>query len=681
MAKTSSAATVFVTSLVPVGLAVLGAAGPAEARIKQVVIEATESPTWGGKTFGAVGGYERISGHVVGEVDPKDPLNAVIVDIGLAPRNAKGMVEYSTDFQILRPVDRSKGNGRLLYEITNRGRTNALGTLNDSRTESDVKGSGDPGNGFLMRQGYMILESGWDVGAPHDGTSFTATVPIAHNPDGSPIVGVNTDEFVIDKSATPGRQRLTYPAATADKSKATLTVRRNYTDEPTVLPASAWDYADAKLETVKLTSGPFGGPGSFGPTALYEFTYEAKDPMVVGLGFAAIRDLATFMRSAKVDDSGTANPLAGDVRDIYTFCSSQPCRTMHDYVQLGFNEPEHVAGAAPKVFDGVLNWKAGGSGIYMNYRFGQPVRTHRQHIARWTPEYQFPFADVKTTDAVTGKTDYRLRRCEETDTCPKTFEANSSNEYWAKAASMMQTDSKGRDLDLTAAKDDRYYLLASMPHGAGNGPGICAQPRNTMRPNAALRALLVELDAWVTAGKAPPANEMPSVAGGTLVAPMPQETYGFPKITGVAYNGAHHTGDLFDFGPDFDKGIISVQPPKLLGSPYPVLVPKADADGNDIAGIRLPEVAVPVATYTGWALRADGLDGCDAAGQRINFAKTKAARLEAGDPRPSLEERYPDHAAYVDQVTHAAQALKDQRLLLDEDVQRYVSAAQSASVP
>jgi hypothetical protein len=659
--------------------ALLGAAPCANARVTQIVIKTVESPTFGGRAFGTVGPYERISGQVSGEVDPKDPKNSIIVDIGLAPRNPNGTVSYSTDFQILRPIDRSKGSRRLLYEITNRGRTNALEMFNDSPAGNEVDTSGDAGNGFLMRQGYVLLESGWDV-PPPAGKLFSVTVPIAKNPDGSPITGPSTEEFVIDKGGTPARQRLNYPAASADKSNASLTVRKNYADAPIPVPASEWDYADAKLSSIKLTSGNFGGPGSFGPTALYEFTYIARDPGVVGLGFAAIRDLATFLRSAKADDQGVANPLAGDVQFIYTFCSSQPCRTMHDFVQLGFNQAENAGGAPPaKAFDGILNWKAGGSGIFMNYRFGQPVRTHRQHIARWTPEFQFPFADQKLTDSVTGKTDYRLRRCEESKTCPKIFEANSSNEYWAKASSMLQTDSKGHDLP--GIDGVRYYLFASFPHGGGNGPGICAQPRNNLRPNQALRALLVDLDAWVTEGEAPPADRMPRVADGTLVPPLPQAGMGFPQIPGVTYNGVHHTGDLFDFGPDFDKGILSVLPPKLVGSPYPVLVPKTDADGNDIAGIRLPEVAVPVATYTGWALRADGLDGCDAAGQRINFAKTKAERLAAGDPRPSLEERYADHAAYVGQVTRAAQELKSRRLLLEEDVAAYIAAAQAARVP
>jgi hypothetical protein len=678
MVKTTSPNTAIGCCLALTGV-VLCAAPPAQARVTQVVVTATESPTFGGKSFGAVGQYERISGQIVGEVDPADPLNAIIIDVGLAPKNPNGTVSYSTDFQILRPIDRTKGNKRLLYEITNRGRTNALETLNDSKTGNDTTTSGDAGNGFLMRNGYVLLETGWDFSAPRNGKLFTATVPVAKNPDGSAITGPNTEEFVIDKEMTAAARRLTYPAASADKSKASLTVRRNYADAPIPVPASGWDYVDAKLNAVKLTSGDFGGPGSFGSTALYEFTYVAKDPVVASLGLTAIRDVATYLRNAETDDKGTPNPLAGDVSYIYSFCSSQPCRTMHDYVQLGFNQPERAAGAVPPAFDGILNWKAGGSGLFINYRFSQPVRTHRQHIARWTPEYQFPFADQMLTDTVTGKTDSRLRRCEATATCPKTFEANSSNEYWAKAASMMQTDSLGHDLGGVA--NVRYYLLSSLPHGGGNGPGICAQPRNPLRPNAALRALLVDLDAWVAAGTAPPADRMPRVADGTLAPPLPQEASGFPRIPGVVYNGVHHTGDLWDFGPDFDKGFVSVLPPRLVGMPYPVFVPKADADGNDIGGVRLPDVAVPVATYTGWALRAEGLDGCDAAGQKISFAKTRAERLAAGDPRPSLEERYADHGAYVSAVTRAAQALRAERFLLDEDVAAATAAAQAASVP
>ena len=666
-----------------IGVSFLALAPPAGARVTKIEITATESPTYGGRSFGTVGAYERLSGRVTGAVDPKDPLNAIIVDIGLAPKNAQGLVTYSTDFQLLRPIDRSKGNHRLLYEITNRGRTNALEQFNDSKTVNDLTTSGDAGTGFLMNRGFVLLSSGWDptVGAG-GGKNFRATVPVAKNPDGTPITGPVLDELVVDKNATPERFTLSYAAASADKSRATLTVRKNYADAPVIAPATDWDFVDANLKAIKLNSGNFGAPGSFGPTALYEFAYIGKDPIVAGLGLAVIRDLAAFLRDAKADDSGAPNPLAGDIQYTYTTCSSQPCRTMNDFVLLGFNQAERAPGAtaAPRaVIDGVLNWKAGGSGLFINYRFAQPVRTHRQHIGRRSPEYQFPFADHILTDPITEKTGGRLARCQASNTCPKLFQANSSNEYWAKAMSMLQTDSKGHDLPGLA--DVRYYLLASSPHGGGAGPGICAQPRNPMRPNAFLRATLVALDEWVSAGKTPPDDRMPRVKDGTLAPPLPQNGMGFPRIPGVLYNGVHHTGDLFDFGPEFDQGILSVLPPKLAGTPYPVFVPKTDADGNDIAGVRLPEVAVPIATYTGWALRADGHDGCDAAGQRIPFAKTKAARETSGDPRLSLEERYGDHAVYVRLVTQAAQELKAQRFLLDEDVAQITAAAQAAAVP
>jgi Alpha/beta hydrolase domain len=666
-------------------LAIALIAPPARARVVEIVITATEQPAFGGQSFRAVGQYERISGHMVGEVDPQDPLNAIIVDIGLAPVNASGRVTYLTNFQLLRPIDRTKGNRRLLFELTNSGRTNALGTLNDSRSGNDVTTAGEVGNGFLMQAGYSVLELGWDVTVRPDGKLFTATAPVAKHPDGSTISGIATEEFVIDRGTTPSSRRLTYPAASAEKAKAALTVRKNYADAPIQVTAADWDYVDAKLDAVKLTSGNFGSPGSFGSTALYEFTYVAKDPIVVGLSFAAIRDVAAYLRHAGTD---AGNPLAGAVSFVYSFCVSQSCRAMHDFVRLGFNEIEHetAAGADLRAFDGILNWKGGASGVFMNYRFAQPVRTHRQHIGRWTPEYQFPFADLKLTDPVTGKTDYRQRRCEASGTCPKIFEVNSANEWWAKAASMMQTDSAGHDLP--GVDNVRYYLLASLPHLVASGPGICAQPRNPLRPNAALRALLVDLDAWVANSQVPPDDRMPRVADATLVPPLPVEgrdghgaSYAFPRIPGVVFNGVHHTGDLFDFGPDFEKGFLSVLPPRIIGMPYPVFVPQADVDGNDITGIRLPDVAAPVATYTGWALRADGLDGCDAVGQEIAFARTKVQRVAAGDPRLSLEERYADHAVYVNAVARAAEALRADRLLLDEDVAAYIAAAQSAQVP
>ena len=471
-----------------------------------------------------------------------------------------------------------------------------------------------------------------------------------------------------------------------------------------MIPSSGWDYADSTLTAIKLTSGSFGGPGSFGPTALYEFTYIARDPLVAGLGFTALRDLATFLRSAKTDDSGNPNPMAGDVEAIYTACYSQPCRTLHDFLLWSFNEVERQNDSAgnrnserdddrdgghhQKVFDGVINWVGGGDGSYMNYRFAQPARTSRQHIARWYPEYQFPWANHITHDPVTHQTAGRLDACRRTNTCPKIIELNSENEYYSKGGSLLTTDTRGHDLELEDTPNVRYYLMSSLPHAAGTAPGVCQQPQNPLNAGAVLRALTVDMDEWVTNGTRPPANRVPRRSDGTLQPSLPQSGMGFPTIPGVTYNGVMHTGDLFNFGPRFHQGILDVVPPILLDTPYPVFVPKTDSDGNDMAGIRLPDVSVPVATYTGWALRASApgdpvpiVDGCDAAGQRIPFAKTMADRLAAGDPRPSLQERYADHAAYVNLVTEAAQELQRQRLLLDMDVQAYIVGAQAASVP
>jgi hypothetical protein len=437
-------------------IAALASAPAAHARVAQINITAVESPTFGGATFGSVGAYERIEGTITGEVDPNDPLNSDIVDIGLAPRNADGKVSYSADFQILRPIDLSKGNHRVLFDLPNRGRATALTTLNEATAANDTTQANNPGNGFLMNQGYTVVEGAWDITAAQGGTLFGVTFPVAKNKDGSTITGPATEEFVIDQNATPASEPLTYPAVSADKSQAFLTVRENYGDTPQLVATSGWDYTDSTLTAVKLTSGNFGGPGSFGPTALYEFTYVAKNPIVAGLGFASLRDLATFLRDAKTDDHGTPNPLAGDVQHIYATCVSQPCRTTRDFLLFGFNEAEQTHAI---VFDGILNWIGGGDGIFMNYRFAQPTRTQRQHIARWTPEFQFPFADVSFFDRVTGKYGGRLDACRRTLTCPKIFEVNSENEYWSKGGSMLTTDGQGHDLDLSTTPNLTVSLL------------------------------------------------------------------------------------------------------------------------------------------------------------------------------------------------------------------------------
>jgi hypothetical protein len=657
----------------------LGLPVAAEARITRIEITQIESPAFGGATFGEVGPYEKLVGRAFGEVDPRDPQSRVITDIDLAPRNARGMVEYDTGIIVLRPIDPTKGNHRLFYELTNRGVILSLRAFNESPNPLTTNpAAADAGNGFLMRQGYTILFTGWDLSAVGP---FASRFPVATQRDGSPIVGPSIEELVFDNlppALQPTSATLSYPAATLDTTQATLTVRTRYDDAQTALPATGWRFNDAR--TIQLL--PEGT--RFEAGRLYELAYQAKDPPVAGLGLAAVRDIPSFLHHAKVDDTGAANPLAGQIDRIIAHGISQPARLLHDFVALGFNRDERNR----QVFDGILDYIAGASGGFFNYRFAQPFRTHREHIGRWTPERVFPFANQLVFDPVTEQFGGRLVRCTLTHTCPKIFEANSSNEYWVKGGSLLHTDTRGHDLPFDPP-EVRSYLFSGMPHSPAAGRGPCEQSRSPLSPSAGLRALLVDLDAWISHKAQPPHSRLPRRADHTLVPPLPQSGVGFPDIPGVRYTGLMTTGDRFDFGPRFDDGIVDVKTqdgtivPPVIGSPYPVFVPATDADGNEIAGVRFPDVAVPLATYTGYGFRAAGFAGpdlCDAFGQAIPFQATRAAREAAGDPRPSREERYPTHQGYVDRVRTAAEALQHDRFLLQEDVDRFVQAAQASSI-
>ena len=331
----------------------------AEADITRIVITRVESPTFEGVSFGQVGPYEKLRLRAFGEVDPADPRNHVIADIDLAPRNTRGMVEYDMDVMILKPVTLTNGNRRLFYYMNNRGNLDSpffpsvgvLSVFNDGSGGNDPTSAAHAGNGFLMRQGYTIVSSGWDPGVAAGGNRLTIRVPVAKNPDGSPVIGPSLEEFVID-NATTVIAPLTYPAAAMDKSRASLTVRTRYDESPVTIPAADWEYVNAL--SIRLL--PAGTPFTQG--RLYEFTYPARDPLVAGLGFAATRDLAAFLRYADSDETGTPNPLVGNIERVYTFGISQPARYMRDFLHLGFNEDEQ----GHRVFDGILNWLGGGSG-------------------------------------------------------------------------------------------------------------------------------------------------------------------------------------------------------------------------------------------------------------------------------------------------------------------------------
>jgi len=678
---------VFLTALAMAGTWIIAPSG--EARITKILITTQESPTFGGYSWPGVGQYEKLVGKAFGEVDPTDPRNAVIVDLGLAPRNAAGKVEYAFDFYILKPMDLSKGAHKVMYEPPNRGRKTwaALGRFPAGNDPGSVTDPAVLANAFLMPRGYTMVWSGWDKSAGTSTANFnmTVTLPIAKNPDGSSITGPAYEYIVASGTSFT----LSYPAATSDKAQAKLTHRVHLNDPPVEIPPSEWEYANATLTAIRLL--PAGT--AFIANDIYEFSYTAKDPTVNGLGFAAVRDWNAWLRYELADDFGTPNPLAGDITRIYTEVSSQPGRLLNDFRHLGFNEAEN----SKKVFDGLMQWIAAGDGINLNYRFSYPNRTERNRQDHLYVEGVFPFANVTTTDPFTGKTDSRYARCIATNTCPLGAEIYSANEYWVKAASLLHTDPAGT-VDLPDSPYARNYLMSSQQHGTGNGSskGNCQQFLNPLDSAPVQRALFLALDDW-TNGILPPPSRVPKLSDGTLVPPLPQSGMGFPNIPGVTYTGLKTTRYLLNYGPDFyETGIATINPPvislpyednPLNGPIYPSSVPKTDSDGNDIAGVRLPDVEVPLATYTGWALRAgpQANDGCEASGQMIPFARTRAEREASGDPRPSVEERYPSFGAYYSAVMRAIDDLVKNRLMLcedaDDELARLLQAGLDKGVP
>ena len=657
-----------------------GIATIAKSGITRIVIDPdrSESPTFEGRSFGDVGQYEKLRGTAYGELDPADPRNAVITDIELAPRNERGMVEYATDIFVLKPINLDLGNRRVILDFNNRGGMR-VGLLNGARAINDPTTAEDAGTGFVMDMGYAMVGNGWDISASGY-NAMTINVPVATN-NGETITGPSYEYIVFDNDSTLTSD-LAYSAATLDKSRARLTVREHLDDEPVEIHAANWDYTSAEGTAIRLL--PEGTP--FKQSHIYEFTYTAKDPLVAGIGLAATRDFMSFLRNGP---ESADNPLADHVDYTYSYSISQPSRTLNDFQELGFNEDEY----GKRVLDGILSHTGGGNGDQINFRFTQTDRTERNRQNHLYPEAIFPFAHQATTDHLTGKTAGRSERGKATDTLPKRFEINTANEYWVKACSLLHTDTQGNDLP--DPENVRYYLLSGLSHGVGDitRRGKNQQFINGVSPHAAHRALLIALDRWVSEGIAPPASRVPRCAEnaafavtrpGSEVGCVPQAELGWPDIPGVTYTGVITTRYLLDFGPDSDKGIVSNIPPSVADRlSYPIFVSRVDEDGNEVAGVRLPPVAAPIATTTGWALRREGFgenDGGEGDGQHIPFAVTKEERLAAGDPRLSLEERYGDREGYVRATEKAARQLEADGFLLPADAQAYIDKAREGDV-
>jgi hypothetical protein len=618
----------------------------------EIKIAAVE-PFAEGRVFGEAGSYLRVRGTAKGELDPAAPQSRVIVDLDRAPRNARGLVEYETDFFMLRPEDPRRTHGVLVYDVTNRGRKRLFAMLDDAPGESpaeanDPKTARDAGLGFSLGRGYSLLWSGWDPGAPSANNGLTARFPTAME-NGKPVTGRIRHEFHIG-TRTPGKGdivRLPYPAVSTDARQARLTVRDRESDTRTELPAEAWEFVDG--QSIRLL--PQGS--LFAPFKIYELWYEATGSKVLGIGFASVRDLVSCLRYER-SETGIRHALA--------FGVSQSGRFLRHFLELGMNDDGH----GRRVFDGVMSHVAGAGKVFANHRFGMPGRTATQHEDRLYPENWFPFGNAVATDPFSGQTGAILRGH---PTDPLIIETNSSTEYWQKGASLIHTDPEGRN-DADLPPNVRVYLIAGTQHGGRPGvdpsPGPCLNPRNPHSATPALRALFLALEEWVTKGVAPPSSRVPRVADGTAVM---AENVRMPGVPGFAVApGANQIVSPVDW----------VDPPARIDNVYGALVCAVDADGNEVAGLRLPPIAVPLGTYTGWNLyRAQPDELADRDGSLIPFARTRAEREAASDPRPSLEERYVTRKAYVARVEATAAALVAERLLLPDDAAAYVAAARN----
>jgi hypothetical protein len=618
-----------------------------------------------GHEFGAAGAYVRIKGMSRGMLDPAAAANLGIVDLDKASVNAKGLVDYATDFDILRPKDPLRGSQILVYDVPNRGSKRIFNLLddipaNDPARTNDPKTREDAGLGFCLGRGYSLVWSGWDPGAPRANNGLGAKFPAALE-GGKPMVRRIRDEFHFGtRAAGDGSiRRLSYPAASTDQPGARLTVRNRESDQRTEIPCDEWEFLDDR--TIRML--PVGR--NFQPIKLYELWYEAVGSKVLGIGYASVRDLVAFLRYEPTRDNAPnlVTVGTGKIKHAIGFGVSQSGRFLRHFLELGMNSDE----TGQKVFDGIFSHVAGAGKVFANHRFSMPGRTATQHEDRLYPENWFPFSTAKTADPISGRIAALLSG---TANDPKIIETNSATEYWQKGASLIHTD-PGLRRDLTLPDDSRAYLIAGTQHGGRPGvdprPGPCVNPRNPHSATPALRALFAALEDWVVRDVTPPPSRVPSLAEGTAVL---AKNVKMPRVDGLAV-----APDANPILPPVDW----IDPPEAAPpAPYTTFVSAVDNDGNEVAGIRLPSIAVPLGTHTGWNVyKAQPDELADRDGSFIAFTRTKAEREAACDPRLSLAERYGSKAAYVDRVRQAAAALVAERLLLQDDADRLIAAAET----
>lgn len=644
-----------------------------------------------GAEFGEAGAYEKIVGIGHFAVDPDHARNRSIVDLSLAPRNANGKVEFQSDVFILAPKDPAKGNGAIFYDVNNRGGKLALKFFNNAGGGNNPTAKADAGDGFLFRRGYTVIWCGWIGEILAGGDRLLLHAPIATD-NGKPIRELVRYEMVVDAPAAtaPLSRREghgSYPPTERGVKEGVLTWRMRETDPRVPIPREQWSIERFSVSRVEHgVAGTLGQvrlrlAGGFRPGYIYELVCEAEGPIVQGLGYAAVRDLISFLRYS----SNQQNPLRNAtgqpvINRAHGFGVSQSGRFLRNYLYLGFNADE----SNRKVFDGLMPHVAGGGLGFFNHRFAQPTRHNGQHEEHSYPGDYFPFTYGEMTDPILQRTDSILRKTLKDDPrlLPKIMHTQSAAEYWHRSGSLVHTDPLGtRDAEIP--DNVRIYAFGGTQHGPANDPPSRGGADNLHNPGdyrPFLRALLDALDAWARDGTAPPASVYPRIGQGTLVDWRQPQT-GFPAIPGVRYPDVIQCPSALDFGPYFVAlGIISIEPPKSRGL-YVVRVPASDADGNDRGTLLPAEVAVPLATYTGWNLRSReiGAEGMLASlmGSYLPFPRTKAEQKSTGDPRASLEERYGSFSQYRQRFDAACDDLVKRRFLLREDAERLVKSREN----
>lgn len=653
----------------------LALAASASARVIRVEI-LSRTPVLNGQSFGSAGAYEEITARVYFAVRPDDPHNRIIVDVDKAPRNSAGDVEFSSDLYLLRPVH--GGNGALLLEIPNRGGKGLLRIVDRGSVAGNPSSPSAWGDAWLLRQGYTFADLGCQWDAPPGGLRLYAPVASDH---GRSITGFLRDDFTPAARTNDwplghiiiGRVGGTeYPVAESPEvanqdPRNVLTVRDTPEGKRTAIPRSEWSFAKSTNGQLTPSNRDLHLKSGFQPGRIYELVYVVKDPVVAGLGFAAVRDFVSWLKSPP---GSTPAPVA--VQHAYAAGISQCGRFLRDFLYEGFNQDE----SNRTVLDGVLAHVGGAGRGSFNYRFAQPSRDAEPMSSIDYPTDSFPFTDLPERDpAHPDATPVGLLdRAQAEHAVPKIFFSHTSFEYWGRAVSLIHTSADGLD-DAPISPSVRIYYFTGLQHFSGPFPPIRGAgeiaSQNLMSPLPIRwfwRAMITNMNAWVRYGVDPPPSAYPRIADGTLV---PREKLVFPAIPGA--HPPNNISEAFhlNFGLDWRMTrVLTLQPP-IVGPEFPVLVPQVDADGNERAGIHLPEISVPLATYTGWNLRAPSTGAPD---ERVSFlgsdfplAKTAAERKSSGDPRPSIAERYSGRDDYLVRYKKAVEDLVRQRWILPED--------------